>query len=65
MRVMTPIKCQLLRPSLVVFFEKSVPNRAEVSDLSNLVSEAIDAIMLTSETTVSLNPLSTVETIKK
>ena len=45
--------------------KKSVPNRAEVSDLSNLVSEAIDAIMLTSETTVSLNPLSTVETIKK
>ena len=45
--------------------KKAVPNRAEVSDLSTLVSEAIDAIMLTSETTVSLNPLSTVETIKK
>ncbi len=45
--------------------KKAVPNRAEVSDLSNLVSDAIDAIMLTSETTISLNPISTVETIKR
>ncbi len=45
--------------------KKTVPNRAEVSDLANLVSEAIDAIMLTSETTISLNPISTVEVIKK
>lgn len=44
---------------------KSVPNRAEVSDLSTLVSEAIDAIMLTSETTVGAHPIDTVRVVSK
>ena len=45
--------------------KKSVPNRAEVSDLSTLVSEAIDAIMLTSETTVGVHPIDTVRIVSK
>ena len=45
--------------------KKSVPNRAEVSDLSTLVSEAIDAIMLTSETTVGAHPTDTVRIVSK
>lgn len=45
--------------------KKSVPNRAEVSDLSTLVSEAIDAIMLTSETTVGVHPIDTVKIVSQ
>ena len=45
--------------------KKSVPNRAEVSDLSTLVSEAIDAIMLTSETTIGAHPVDTVRVVSK
>lgn len=44
---------------------KSVPNRAEVSDLSTLVSDAIDAIMLTSETTIGAHPIDTVRIVSK
>ncbi len=44
---------------------KAIPNRAEVSDLSTLVSEAIDAIMLTSETTVGAHPVDTVRIVSK
>ena len=44
---------------------KVVPNRAEVSDISTLVSEAVDAIMLTSETTVGSHPIETVKTVRK
>ena len=42
-----------------------VPNRAEVSDLATLVSDAVDAIMLTSETTVGAHPVETVRTVRK
>ena len=45
--------------------KKAIPNRAEVSDLSTLVSEAIDAIMLTSETTVGAHPIDTVRIVSK
>ena len=45
--------------------KKSVPNRAEVSDLSTLVSEAIDGIMLTSETTIGAHPIDTVRIVSK
>lgn len=45
--------------------KKAVPNRAEVSDLSTLVSEAIDAIMLTSETTVGAHPIDTVKIVSR
>ena len=45
--------------------KKSVPNRAEVSDLSTLVSDAIDAIMLTSETTIGVHPIDTVRIVSK
>ena len=45
--------------------KKAIPNRAEVSDLSTLVSEAIDAIMLTSETTVAAHPIDTVRIVSK
>ena len=45
--------------------KKAIPNRAEVSDLSTLVSEAIDAIMLTSETTVGAHPIDTVKIVSK
>lgn len=44
--------------------KKVVPNRAEVSDISTLVSEAVDGIMLTSETTIGLHPIETVKTVK-
>lgn len=44
--------------------KKVVPNRAEVSDLSTLVSEAVDGIMLTSETTIGSHPIETVKTVK-
>ena len=45
--------------------KKAVPNRAEVSDLSTLVSDAIDAIMLTSETTIGAHPIDTVKIVSK
>ena len=45
--------------------KKAIPNRAEVSDLSTLVSEAIDAIMLTSETTIGAHPIDTVRIVSK
>ena len=44
---------------------KVIPNRAEVSDLATLVSEAVDGIMLTSETTVGSHPIETVKTVGK
>ena len=44
---------------------KMVPNRAEVSDLATLVSEAVDAIMLTSETSIGSHPIETVKTVKR
>ena len=43
---------------------KVIPNRAEVSDLSTLVSQAVDGIMLTSETTVGSHPIETVKTVR-
>lgn len=43
--------------------EKVVPNRAEVSDLATLVSEAVDGILLTSETTIGSHPIETVKTV--
>ena len=43
--------------------KKVVPNRAEVSDLATLVSEAVDGILLTSETTVGSHPIETVKTV--
>ena len=45
--------------------KKVVPNRSEVSDLATLVSEAVDAIMLTSETSIGSHPIETVKTVKK
>ena len=45
--------------------KKAVPNRAEVSDLSTLVSDAVDAIMLTSETTIGAHPIDTVRIVSK
>ncbi len=44
---------------------KVVPNRAEVSDMATLVSEAVDGIMLTSETSIGSHPIETVKTVKK
>lgn len=44
---------------------KVIPNRAEVSDLATLVSEAVDGIMLTSETTIGSHPIETVKTVGK
>ena len=46
-------------------FYQALPNRAEVSDLANLVSSATDCIMLTSETSIGTNPVKTLGTIKK
>ncbi|MBR2841094.1 MAG: pyruvate kinase [Bacilli bacterium] len=43
---------------------KMVPNRAEVSDLSTLVSAAVDGILLTSETTIGMHPIETVKTVQ-
>ena len=43
---------------------KVIPNRAEVSDLATLVSEAVDGIMLTSETTIGSHPIETVNTVR-
>lgn len=45
--------------------KKVVPNRAEVSDISTLVSEAVDGIMLTRETTIGMHPIETVKTVKE
>ncbi len=45
--------------------KKVVPNRSEVSDLATLVSEAVDGIMLTSETSVGSHPIETVRTVKR
>ena len=45
--------------------KKVVPNRAEVSDMATLVSEAVDGIMLTSETTIGSHPIETVKTLKE
>ena len=45
--------------------KKVVPNRSEVSDLATLVSEAVDGIMLTSETSVGSHPIETVKTVKR
>lgn len=45
--------------------KKVVPNRAEVSDMATLVSEAVDSIMLTSETTIGSHPIETVKTLRE
>ncbi len=45
--------------------KKVVPNRSEVSDLATLVSEAVDGIMLTSETAIGSHPIETVKTVKR
>ncbi len=45
--------------------EEIVPNRSEVSDLANLTTSSVDAIMLTSETTVGKHPLLAVQEIEK
>ena len=42
-----------------------MPSRAEVSDLANSVSESVDAILLTGETTIGPNPIGAVKEVEK
>ena len=45
--------------------EGAMPSRAEVSDLANSVSESVDAILLTGETTIGPNPIGAVKEVEK
>ena len=45
--------------------DSTVPSRAEVSDLANSVSESVDAILLTGETTIGPRPVNAVEEVEK
>ncbi len=59
-------KVSIITAELNSFLTKEVtPSRSEVSDLSNSVSECIDAIMLTSETTIGTHPIEAVSEIEK
>lgn len=42
-----------------------IPSRAEVSDLANSVSESVDAILLTGETTIGIHPVEAVNEVEK
>ncbi len=42
-----------------------VPSRAEVSDLANSVSESVDAILLTGETTIGTKPAEAVKEVER
>ncbi|MCI9110330.1 MAG: pyruvate kinase [Bacilli bacterium] len=43
----------------------TLPSRAEVSDLANSVSESVDAILLTGETTIGPNPIEATKEVEK
>lgn len=43
----------------------TLPSRAEVSDLANSVSESVDAILLTGETTIGPQPVEAVKEVEK
>lgn len=45
--------------------EKSIPTRAEVTDVSNAIFEGADALMLSGETAVGLYPVKVIKTMEK
>ena len=59
-------KISVISAEMTSFKEEAIePDRAEVSDIANGVTEGVDALMLTSETTMGAHPLEAVRTMAK
>lgn len=59
-------KISIITAELDSFLTKEIePSRSEVSDLANTVSDCVDAIMLTGETTIGAHPVAAVKQIEK
>ena len=58
-------KISVISAELTSFMQKAiVPNRAEVSDIANAVTDGVDALMLTAETTVGMHPVRAVKAME-
>ena len=59
-------KISIISADLSSFLEDQInPNRSEVSDLSNAVSLGVDAIILSSETTVGHHPVDAIKQVER
>lgn len=59
-------KVSIITAELDSFLTKEViPSRSEVSDLANAVSDSVDAILLTGETTVGAHPVAAVKELER
>lgn len=59
-------KVSIITAELDSFLTKEViPSRSEVSDLANAVSDSVDAILLTGETTVGVHPVAAVKELER
>ena len=58
-------KISVVSAELTSFMQKAIiPNRTEVSDMASAVTEGVDALMLTAETTIGMHPVEAVKTME-
>ena len=58
-------KISIISAELTSFMQKAIiPNRAEVTDIANAVTDGVDALLLTAETTIGLHPVEAIKALE-